>query len=257
MVQRRTSLWEDISWNPSSKQTRKARARKQDNKTKETNKMRSIALHSILIIGALGVAHGQTFGGNNDPASVSGELAATLGGQFNIADGNLTTVVGGLSNHASGLSSAIIGAESSQTLGEAAIVAGGYANTASGKNSAAIGGNFNRAVGRNSFATGTNSLANADFSTAIGYFAIVHQTGHQGAVVISGLDPNAAEGSSCTSTSAGSVTMCATNTITMNAAALVVNNVDLLEEIAELQKAIQDLKAQIEQQAPSGRLLRA
>ena len=219
--------------------------------------MRSIALHSILIIGALGVAHGQTFGGNNDPASVSGELAATLGGQFNIADGNLTTVVGGLSNHASGLSSAIIGAESSQTLGEAAIVAGGYANTASGKNSAAIGGNFNRAVGRNSFATGTNSLANADFSTAIGYFAIVHQTGHQGAVVISGLDPNAAEGSSCTSTSAGSVTMCATNTITMNAAALVVNNVDLLEEIAELQKAIQDLKAQIEQQAPSGRLLRA
>jgi hypothetical protein len=124
--------------------------------------------------GTVGGGVNNQVGLNN--ASVSIEVAATVGGgSGNIASGEVSTVgggssntasyiaatvAGGVDNTASGLYATVAGGGSNTASGLYVTVAGGTLNTASGNWATVAGGNHNTAAGNYSFAAGRRAKAN-------------------------------------------------------------------------------------------------
>jgi hypothetical protein len=124
-----------------------------------------------------------------------------------------------------GFKSTTVGGEHNSASGMVAVAVSGRNNSAEGQALTAVGG-FNVTL-RGTFATslgGAHSVANEDLSTVISVGAYA-QSGHQGALVLAAntmaWDPNSAgqwkaPSTTCKSTGAGSLTMCALSNMTMS-----------------------------------------
>jgi hypothetical protein len=97
------------------------------------------------------------------------------GGASNTVQGGYSMVIGGNTNNAGGYNvnhSIILGGDSNAANAQNAVVLGGVSNNASGAKSVILAGNNNSAAGLNSVASGSYSVANADYSNALGYGAL-------------------------------------------------------------------------------------
>ena len=99
---------------------------------------------------------------------------ATVAGGANNSAGGRCVVAGGASNSASGYAAATLGGFGNGSSNNYASNIGGSGNSASGEYSSVIGGASNVASGRYSLAGGVQSVANATYSTALGYGANVN-----------------------------------------------------------------------------------
>jgi hypothetical protein len=200
-----------------------------------------------------GTANGQNsaavFGGELGIAS--GQSAAAVGGSRSTATGPFDVVVGGDRNTASDTFSVAVGGTFNAAT-SLALAAGGISNKASGLLSTTVGGKQSIASGESSMTAGGGwNTAAAMLSTAIGLGASI-DAAHDSAVAISaysvqvkiGLEVEySAPNQTCASMGAGSLTLCATNNITLLGAALVVNSVDVLKAIGNTQGQVAALQA--------------
>jgi hypothetical protein len=108
------------------------------------------------------VGGGQSNGASSDFATVGG-------GTSNSASASRTTVGGGQSNTATAYAASSFGGFGNISTNNYASNIGGQSNTASGPHSSVLGGTGNTASGSYSLAGGANSIANANFSQALGY----------------------------------------------------------------------------------------
>lgn len=117
-------------------------------------------------------AQSRVGGGNQNTASADYSTAG--GGTNNTASGTRSTVAGGASCTATSYASSTLGGFGNTSTNNYASNLGGISNTASGQYSSVIGGQGNTASGSYSLAGGVNSVANANFSVALGYGASVN-----------------------------------------------------------------------------------
>ena len=111
--------------------------------------------------------------GGGQQNSATADYATVAGGANNSAGGRCV-VAGGASNSASGYAAATLGGFGNGSSNNYASNIGGSGNSASGEYSSVIGGANNVASGRYSLAGGVQSVANANYSTALGYGANVN-----------------------------------------------------------------------------------
>jgi hypothetical protein len=170
-------------------------------------------------IGTQGVAAG---GAQN----IAGGLWTTvLGGQANEALGDVAVVIGGTSSSARGMQSVVLGGLGAATVGDSSATVGGFKSVSSGTLSVALGGAF--------------AKSDANFSVAIGAGAETDAE-DTGAVVISAYAPHVSDAGqvtpsqTCSSGGAGTVTICAADTITLNSKQLIINHVDVIADLQNL-----------------------
>jgi len=106
-------------------------------------------------------------GGGNQNSATS-DFATVGGGTNNTATGRCV-VAGGASSTANGYAAATLGGFGNVSTNNYASNIGGASNTASGQYATVLGGAGNTASGSYSLAGGANSIANANFSQALGY----------------------------------------------------------------------------------------
>ena len=106
-------------------------------------------------------------GGNQNTAS--SDYSTVGGGTSNTASASRTTVAGGSSCTATAYSATTTGGFGNTSTNNYASNLGGQGNTASGQYATVIGGATNSASGSYALAGGVNSIANANFSQALGY----------------------------------------------------------------------------------------
>jgi len=111
--------------------------------------------------------------GGGQQNSATADFATVAGGASNSAGGRCV-VAGGASNSASGYAAATLGGFGNTSTNNYTSNIGGLSNSASGEYSSVIGGASNVASGRYSLAGGVQSVANANYSTALGYGASVN-----------------------------------------------------------------------------------
>ena len=111
-------------------------------------------------------------GGNQN--STTSDFATVGGGTNNTASGSRTTVAGGSSCTATNYGASTLGGFGNTSTNNYASNIGGSGNSASGQYSTVIGGASNVASGTYALAGGVQSVANSDFSIALGYGASVN-----------------------------------------------------------------------------------
>jgi hypothetical protein len=107
--------------------------------------------------------------GGGQSNSASSDFSTVGGGTSNSASASRTTVGGGQGNTATAYAASSLGGFGNISTNNYASNIGGQSNTASGPYATVLGGASNTAGGSYSLAGGVNSIANANFSQALGY----------------------------------------------------------------------------------------
>jgi hypothetical protein len=107
--------------------------------------------------------------GGGSQNNATSEFSTVAGGAINTASASRTTVGGGQGNTATAYAASSLGGFGNVSTNNYTSNIGGASNTASGQYSTVLGGSTNTASGSYSLAGGVNSIANANFSQALGY----------------------------------------------------------------------------------------
>jgi hypothetical protein len=181
-------------------------------------------------------------------ANATGFYAVAIGGAMCSASNMWSVAVGGSGNVASGRNSLAAGGTYNSPSGEFAMAAGGTNSIASGKSSMTAGGGWSTAAAVLSTAIGLGASIAAAHDSAVAISAYRSVSVDEGPS-LSGMSPDpywvkySAPNQTCASMGAGSLTLCATNNITLLGAALVVNSVDVLKAIGNTQGLVAALQA--------------